>query len=988
MKKQTTAAIAPPPVNTERVPFDLTLSIVESGSMAITATIHYRSTAFHRETVTQLGGHFRNILTQFAKITDIARSWNVLTLPLLSPAERSLQLNGWNHTSRPRREGETFCDLFRSAAERSPGNPAVCDRNSSLTYEQLNDRSARIARLLEARGIGSGQSVAFCVDRSVDMVAVMLGIQRCGACYIPLDPSYPATRIEMILEDALPGAVIVEREFACKIPDALRIPSITLDDPATQKALESIGSHPLPPQPTAADLAYIIFTSGSTGRPKGVEISQRALHNTVLAMAEHPGFAAGDTMLALATVCFDISVMEMFLPLGTGGNINVVSRDEARDGHLLAKVIESGDATVIQGTPATFQLLLDSGWRGKQTGRPLRILCGGEEMPTELAKRLLDLKMELWNMYGPTETTVWSTAERLVSADDITVGRPIANTSCYILDECGQPVPAGVRGELCIGGRSVGAGYHRNEKLTASHFVPNPFSSDHGGVMYRTGDLARFRHDGRLEFFGRIDHQVKIRGFRIELGEISSALEKHPDVNRAVVVASDLPGGKALVAYVEPTGANPSELLEHSRAILPAYMVPTRIVSLDALPMTASGKIDRKRLPEPTSTAALPDSASTTAPRTELERRVALIWEDLLKVESVGIEDDFFGLGGHSLLAAQAFARMREDTGFGAGLSLNAIFEDSSLGGVVARLESAEADLESDLPPGVILLHPGSIEHPTDVMFWLHPLGGGGGGGLLSYRQIARSMEVRSYGIRENGDSFESFEAMAAAYAERIDQVHPTGSCSVAGFCFGGNLALEVGRQLHKRGRKVTLAALIDATPEGHSPTAFPPANEHASSRTEKSRWMKNVIMRMWQMSPPEKKRLLRRRFRAMKWHATQAIIGHIDGNYVPPLDDIIDLSKYPESYRVIARHHWRLLRNHQDTTFDFPLLLIRSCPSEAASAWRIHPDPTDGWSRLTEDHVEVVRVEGTHDQFLNRNDMMEASAQAISRHLQTLSSH
>jgi thioesterase domain-containing protein len=366
-----------------------------------------------------------------------------------------------------------------------------------------------------------------------------------------------------------------------------------------------------------------------------------------------------------------------------------------------------------------------------------------------------------------------------------------------------------------------------------------------------------------------------------------------------------------------------------------------------------------------------------------LERRVALIWEDLLKVERVGVEDDFFNLGGHSLLAAHAFARMREETGFGAGLSLNALFEDSTLGGVAARLESVETDPESELPPGVILLHPGSAEASDHVIFWLHPLGGGGGGGLLSYRQIARSIvDERSYGIRESGGSFDSFETMAAAYAERIELVHPVGSCSVAGFCFGGNLALEVGRQLRKRGREVTMATLIDATPEGQSPSPFPPASDNTNSHSNRLHWMKDMVKRTWQMPPADKKRFLKRRFSAIKWRAAQAIVGGNRGNYIPPLDDIIDLSKYPESYRVIARHHWMLLRTHQDTPFDFPLLLVRSCPSEAADAWRIHPDPTDGWSQLAQRKVEVVRVEGTHDQFLNRNDMMEAGAKAFAEHL------
>jgi arthrofactin-type cyclic lipopeptide synthetase B len=403
--------------------------------------------------------------------------------------------------------------------------------------------------------------------------------------------------------------------------------------------------------------AYVIYTSGSTGLPKGVAVTHGAVVNFLTSMAREPGLTKDDVLLAVTTIAFDIAGLELYLPLAVGAKVVIAEREEVIDGFVLLLHLEQCGATVMQATPATWRILLEAGFRAKPG---FRMLCGGEALPRELANRLLEGAGALWNMYGPTETTIWSSCVRVSAGDaPISVGKPIANTQLYVLDHQDQPVPAGVAGQLHIGGDGVARGYHNRPDLTAERFVKNPF---HAGRMYRAGDLAKWLPNGELQVLGRIDHQIKLRGFRIELGEIEARLAEHAAVREAVVlVREDQPGDQRLVAYAVPaphTAPEAEVLRTHLAAALPEHMVPAAYVVMDALPLSPNGKLDRKALPAP-DLAAFTTSAFEP-PQGEIEALIAAIWQQLLGLDRVGRTDNFFNLGGNSLLAIKLIERLRQ----------------------------------------------------------------------------------------------------------------------------------------------------------------------------------------------------------------------------------------------------------------------------------------------------------------------------------------
>jgi amino acid adenylation domain-containing protein len=439
------------------------------------------------------------------------------------------------------------------------------------------------------------------------------------------------------------------------------------------------------------DLAYVIYTSGSTGQPKGVQVPHRALTNCLTSMRQEPGLTENDRLLAVTTLSFDIAALELFLPLCVGARLILASSEIAADGVQLLAALEQFRVTVMQATPVTWQLLIEAGWQGKSD---LKILCGGEALSRALAGKLLEMGAAVWNLYGPTETTIWSLRQRVNAIDDraVPIGRPIANTQVYVLDQNQQLVPAGVPGELYIGGSGLARGYLNRRELTAQKFIKDPFNPEADSRLYRSGDLARYRIDGTIEFLGRIDHQVKLRGFRIELGEIESVLTRHPDVTQAVVmVREDVPGVQRLVAYIvglDGHSCEVGELRSFVGKMLPDYMLPSVYMFLDALPLTPNGKVERRELP-------LPDSSQSTyggrykAPRSPLEEMLAGIMTEILNTPQVGVEDDFFELGGHSLLATQVIARIRSK--LRVDLPLRVLFESRT----VERLSQAVIALDT-----------------------------------------------------------------------------------------------------------------------------------------------------------------------------------------------------------------------------------------------------------------------------------------------------
>ncbi len=511
----------------------------------------------------------------------------------------------------------------------------------------------------------------------------MLGIMKAGGAYVPLDPDFPKSRLELMLADARPKVLVcherllerlppVDAEVLCLDRDAERLVQASDRDPGT------------PPDP--AHPVYVIYTSGSTGKPKGVVILHRALMNFLLSMAEETGFSQADVMGAVTTLSFDISKLELLLPLLYGARVVVATREEGRDANRLQDLLQRHKVTVLQATPATWRLLIAAGWRNPER---LRVLCGGEALGQDLAAALLERTDTLWNVYGPTETTVWSAIHRVENADHpVPLGHPLANTQLYILDDRLEPAPLGVPGELFIGGAGLAKGYLNQPELTAEKFVPNPFAASPGARMYRTGDLCRRQADGRIEFLGRRDHQVKVRGFRIELGDIETALAGAPGVRQAAVTTWTGPDGLAMLAgYVVPEPDRTPDLeaiKAHLRAQLPGYMVPGVLTPLDTLPLTPNNKVDRRALPSPQSLHAQ-TARDYVAPRSDIEHAMAAAWGAVLGLERVGIRDNFFDLGGHSLMIVQLLARLRADCGV--EVSVVDLYRHATIEALAAHLE-------------------------------------------------------------------------------------------------------------------------------------------------------------------------------------------------------------------------------------------------------------------------------------------------------------
>jgi amino acid adenylation domain-containing protein len=657
--------------------FDLSLTLAATAH-GLRGALNYSTDLFERGTVGRMLGHLRRVLEQVAENADVRLS----ELELLGDTERALVLRAWNRTAAEYPAGRCIHEQFQAQAARTPDAVAVVFEDASLTYAELNARANRLAHHLRGHGVGPEVRVGICLERGLEMIVSLLAVLKAGGAYVPLDPGLPAERLAYMLEDSAVPLVLVQAALRGTVPARQGVEVLAVDALAERLAAEPAENPAGGAGPDS--LGYVIYTSGSTGRPKGVMNQHGGVVNLLWSMRGTVAMAPGDRLLAITTLAFDISVLELFLPLLSGARVEILDRSTASDPALLRTAVGAGVGTVLQATPATWRLLLDAGWEGAQS---LRALSGGEALPAELAARLRERVGALWNVYGPTETTIWSTAQPLGAGPHggrghVSIGAPVANTRVYVLDRHLSPVPAGVPGELYIGGAGVARGYLGRPGLSAEKFVPDPFAAEPGARLYRTGDLARWRPDGTLEFLGRNDHQVKVRGFRIELGEIEAVLRQAPGVaDCAVVAREDETGDGRLVAYVVGE-AEAAALRAHLRESLPEYMVPGAFVPLDVLPLTPNGKLDRKALPAPD---LAPAEERYVAPRTPVEEVLAEIWAEVLRRERVGVHDSFFDLGGHSLLIMRLLAEIKDT--FDLDLSIRTVFSMPTLEAMAAEIE-------------------------------------------------------------------------------------------------------------------------------------------------------------------------------------------------------------------------------------------------------------------------------------------------------------
>ncbi|MBC6366467.1 non-ribosomal peptide synthetase [Algoriphagus sp. AK58] len=642
--------------------FDLTLLMAKVNGQC-QATVEYNSDLFRSSTIERMFKSYQLILEQALLDPECP----VSLYPLLLPEEINRLVHDRNQTFLEFPKDLCIHQLFENQAEKTPDALAVMDDQRQLTYFELNQHANTLAMKLQELGVGPGVRVGVLMKRSWEIPAVLLAIHKAGGAYVPIHTGFPLMRIEFILKDA--EVKVLFTNLDTDLADQLAVPKIKLNEEKFSPA-----EHLSNPNPKAGPdhLAYLIYTSGSTGTPKGVMINHSSLVNFLWSMQQKPGIKTKDVLLAVTALSFDIAALEFFLPLIAGASLLVASEDRLLNPNLLAEAIDQFGVTVLQATPAMWQILLDTGWKGNSG---LKALCGGEALSERLADQILDKVGSLWNMYGPTETTIWSSVQSVKKGKGpITIGEPIGNTQLYILDDHHQPVPVNVVGELLIGGQGLAQGYLNLPHLTEEKFVWISIYGQPKTRLYRTGDLARYLEDGSIEVLGRMDSQLKIHGNRIELGEITSVLLKHPRVQDGIVISnSDSLGAKKLVAYFVPkqnlTAPNSDELREFLGNQLPEYMIPAFFIPISSLPLSTNGKIDRKALPIPENKRQF---SQYLAPGNETEQLLVEIWQNVLNLDRVGIQDNFFDLGGASMQSLQLVAKANM---FGLKISVENIFE-------------------------------------------------------------------------------------------------------------------------------------------------------------------------------------------------------------------------------------------------------------------------------------------------------------------------
>ncbi|MGC1370823.1 MAG: amino acid adenylation domain-containing protein, partial [Candidatus Sulfotelmatobacter sp.] len=751
-------------------------------------------------------------------------------MPENRPAQNSMQMTEderqrllveWNHTRAAYPSDKCVHELVTAQAERTPDAIAVVQGSRQLTFRELNQRANQLADCLRKKNIGADVPVAICLPRSLELAVALLGVMKAGAACLPLDPDYPVERLAYMLEDSQAPLLLTK---AGLLPALGNRQAEALHVDSDCKVLGGYSSENTVSSANPEGLAYIIYTSGSTGKPRGVLLSHRGLVNHHVAAVRLYGLGPTDRTLQFSSISFDIAIEEIFPTWIAGGTVVLRTEQMPLSGEDFLRWIGQHGVTVLDlptaywhelvralteagaALPKTLRLLIVGGEKASASAYGAWLKCGGS-------------RVRWINTYGPTEASIIvSSYEPDASQpipDNLPIGRPIANIRLYILDEKLQPVPAGTSGELHVGGPGVARGYLRRPELTAQKFIADPFSLDPvcldpvclepGARLYKTGDLARYLPDGNIEFLGRTDFQVKIRGFRVELGEIEAVLEKHEGVAEGVVVAREVDGEKRLTAYVVASRPRPqeSELRKFLRERLPEYMVPADFVFLESFPLTPNGKVDRRALPVP-QIRELDRGADFVAPRNEVERRLAALWEQVLGKRPIGVRENFFELGGHSLSALRLMHRVEKE--FGRKLLLTALLQAPTVEQLAAVLQQEPSAAQSSVIP----MQPLGSKLP---FFFVH----GMGGTVMRFRDLTRYMapDQPFYGLQAQGldgsqPVLHRVEEMARVYLKDLRAVQPEGPYFLGGYSFGGYVALEMARMLLAEGQDIRVLAFLD----------------------------------------------------------------------------------------------------------------------------------------------------------------------------------
>jgi amino acid adenylation domain-containing protein len=941
--------------------FDLEMTYAAGANR--TTGLTWSTDLFTADTVKRMANHYCAVLK--AMTTNVDQP--VYQLPLLSQGERRQLLIEWNGVSSEYPRDRSIHELFEEQATQSPDSVAVVFQDQQLTYRQLNERANQLAHLLRSMGVGPGSLVGVCLERSADLIVTILAILKAGGAYLPLNEDDPPRRLAFILRDAAVDLVVTKQQWADCLPkSACR--AVCLDFEASSFASRKTSNLAIGCSP--ADLAYVMFTSGSTGHAKGVEIQHRSVIRLVLGN-HYATFGSDRVFLQLAQPSFDASTFEVWGALLHGAKL-VVAPAGLPDFQDLQSLIRQHEVTSLWLTATLFNQIIE---QYPQAIIGIKeIITGGESLSVRhvcMAQERLGPEVQLVNGYGPTESTTFATCYRIPpgtarNQSSIPIGRPIANTQVYVLDEHRQLVPIGVPGELYIGGDGVAQGYRNRKELTSERFVEHSLFEDSAGRLYRTGDRVRWRADGNLEFLGRFDDQIKLRGFRIEPGEIQSVLNEHPDIAQSVVtLREDQSGDKRLAAYyVCKPGrtAGVSQLRRHLQLQLPDYMVPAAFVPLTTIPLTSSGKVDRQSLPVPDESRPSLETKYVAA-RSTVEQKLVSIWSDLLGVEQIGVHDNFFALGGHSLLTARLVAIIAKE--FDRKLPLAVVFQHGTISEIAKLIVNPEV---SDHAAKVIPLIPGGEERPIYLM-------PGMVGEMMG--SLARKLGEEAHGrfpilgvqpalISDHLEVFSDFNRTAISFADALRRHQPRGPYALAGYSFGGMMAFEVARVLSEMGEEVDLLAILDTGPgwRGVSPTLRDYLVRMSRSVANLPGWVRKEARGFSTLRFCD--RVLRK---LRRWYRI-AVSG---GKAKPVLGDVFATGHVAELDRAIMESAFAAFQHYEPQSFAGRLTLFRA---------NVRPlfrgcSPDIGWSRYVDD-LEIHHVDGNHVSILSSPHIDQVARQIV----------
>ncbi len=899
-----------------------------------TVGIRYDKKLFRHETVNRILLSWINIFNQV-----ISDPIDIIFIDSISNTCRKTLLSNWNKNNNQSPIFEGVHAAFEHHVDNNSNAPCISDDLSSYNYQETENEANHIANTLIDEGIKPGELIGVALPRNIQLLTSVIGIFKAGAAYVPLDPDFPDDRLQYMAEHSQCRILITSQELASRFNyfsgTILTIESIKglsiqkVSRPRVRAKLENT--------------AYVIYTSGSTGKPKGVEITQGNVINLLQSMAKTPGMNKQDVLCAITTLSFDISVLELFLPIYTGASLIIVKKDISLFSDKLATVLKKYRVSILQATPATFRLLIANDW---QPSSPIKILCGGEPFPKDLATDLLSRVSEVWNVYGPTETTVWSTVYQVKSdSNTILIGRPVDNTSIYILDDFMRLTPIGMPGNLYIGGAGLAKGYLHREDLTRERFIENPLAP---GKIYHTGDIAKYTSTGEIECLGRSDGQVKIRGYRIELGEIENAISKYDDISsQVVIVREDQPGDLRLAAYYLAKTGMPIDQ-EHLKSILqktlPNYMIPTSFVHMSEFPMTLNYKIDRNKLPKPKKT---PDSPILNTVKTQTEHELHKIWCSILDLDKIDITVSFFDIGGNSLLSVKVFTAIKNK--FDLDLQLDSLFKFTSINKLALEIDrlkilGSETLENKESSANLITIKDTGSGLPV---FFFH----GVGGNVLNYIRLVSSIESNRtiYGLQSSGvdgrsDFSNDYEKMLNDYIEQIKQIQPKGPYTFAGGSMGGTTAIDIASKLEQEKDNSVYVIMFDSFGPNFD---FDKYGKDSSSISLHLRIINS----------------LNYRFVSIKTKCVQTLCKLLS----LPLPHSI-------RYQLIEANNYRLLAMRQPRQFHGDATLIRA-PIQMNGCYA---DPNLGWTDYITGSLDIHYVEGTHTNIVESKESIDIFSEIL----------